>query len=92
MMYRDQASYAAEQISELTKILTLLRTFSLVSEPGERDLVIMKHRIGVEWPNNVTSTEEISMTVYGDAYGHSAMAKMVGYPAAIAAKMIMDGE
>ncbi|XP_033646696.1 alpha-aminoadipic semialdehyde synthase, mitochondrial-like isoform X1 [Asterias rubens] len=61
-------------------------------ENGERDLVIMKHRIGVEWPDKITSTEEISMTVYGDAYGHSAMAKMVGYPAAIAAKMIMDGE
>ena len=54
--------------------------------------MIMKHRIGVEWPDKITSTEEISMTVYGDAYGHSAMAKMVGYPAAIAAKMIMDGE
>lgn len=30
--------------------------------------------------------------VYGDINGHSAMAKTVGYPAAIAAKMILDGK
>ncbi|XP_038067093.1 alpha-aminoadipic semialdehyde synthase, mitochondrial-like isoform X1 [Patiria miniata] len=77
---------------------TLLETLSAYLshvqgyQNGERDLVIMKHRIGVEWPDKMTSTEEVSMTVYGDAYGHSAMAKMVGYPTAIAAKMIMDGE
>lgn len=32
------------------------------------------------------------MVVYGDVNGYSAMAKTVGYPTAIATKMILDGE
>ncbi|XP_022109027.1 alpha-aminoadipic semialdehyde synthase, mitochondrial-like isoform X2 [Acanthaster planci] len=82
-------------VNKQNSLLDTLSTYlshTLAYENGERDLVIMKHRIGVEWPNKITSTEEISLTVYGDAYGYSAMAKMVGYPTAIAAKMIMDGE
>lgn len=37
----------------------------------------------------------INFVCYGQPYssdGHSAMAKTVGFPAAIAAKMIVDGE
>ena len=34
----------------------------------------------------------VNFVVYGDIDGHSAMAKTVGYPAAIAAKMILDGK
>ncbi|XP_072178275.1 alpha-aminoadipic semialdehyde synthase, mitochondrial-like [Diadema setosum] len=59
---------------------------------GERDLVIMRNVVGVEWPDGSKTQEEIGLTVYGDPYGLSAMARTVGYPAAIVTKMILDGE
>lgn len=59
---------------------------------GERDLVIMRNLIGVDWPDGSQTHEEIGLTVYGEPYGLSAMARTVGYPAAIAAKMVLDGE
>lgn len=36
--------------------------------------------------------KHMSMVVYGDPNGFSAMAKTVGYPAAIAARLILDGQ
>lgn len=59
---------------------------------GERDLVIMRHQVGVENPDKSTGMEEVSLTIYGEPYGFSAMAKSVGYPTAIAARMLLDGE
>ena len=62
------------------------------SEEGERDLVIMRNLVGVEWQDGSQTHEEVGLTVYGEPYGLSAMAKTVGYPAAIGAKMILDGK
>ncbi|KAJ8920057.1 hypothetical protein NQ315_011711 [Exocentrus adspersus] len=58
----------------------------------ERDIVILRHDVGILWPDNRKEMRGINLVVYGDADGHSAMAKTVGYPTAIAAKMILDGE
>ncbi|XP_030856176.1 alpha-aminoadipic semialdehyde synthase, mitochondrial [Strongylocentrotus purpuratus] len=59
---------------------------------GERDLVIMRNVIGVDWPDGTQTHEEIGLTVYGEPNGLSAMAMTVGYPVAIAAKMVLEGE
>ncbi|XP_018335117.1 alpha-aminoadipic semialdehyde synthase, mitochondrial-like [Agrilus planipennis] len=64
----------------------------LLSEKDERDLVILRHDIGIVWPDNRKEVKGINLVVYGDASEHSAMAKTVGYPAAIATRMILDGE
>lgn len=64
----------------------------LAYEPGERDLVIMRHDIGIQWHDHKEEVRHINMVNYGDPNGYSAMAKTVGYPAAIAAKMILQGE
>lgn len=58
----------------------------------ERDLVIMRHQVGIENPDRSTGMEEVSLTIYGDPHGLSAMAKSVGYPTAIAARMLLDDE
>lgn len=58
----------------------------------ERDLVILRHEIGIQWPNHKREERSINMVVYGDPKGHSAMARSVGFPAAIAVKMLLDGE
>lgn len=60
--------------------------------PNERDLVVLRHDVGIAWPDNKKEIRGINFVVYGDVTGHSAMAKTVGFPAAIATKMILDGE
>lgn len=53
-------------------------------------MIILRHTFGITWPDNKKEVRGINLVVYGDAT-YSAMAKTVGYPAAIAAKMILDG-
>lgn len=59
---------------------------------GERDMILMQHDIGVQWLDGSTEKREISLVVYGDVNGYSAMAKTVGLPTGIATKMVLEGE
>ncbi|XP_069485193.1 alpha-aminoadipic semialdehyde synthase, mitochondrial [Ambystoma mexicanum] len=60
--------------------------------PGERDMIVMRNDIGIRHPSGHLEVKNISLVVYGDVNGYSAMAKTVGFPTAIAAKMVLDGE
>ncbi|XP_042323447.1 alpha-aminoadipic semialdehyde synthase, mitochondrial isoform X1 [Sceloporus undulatus] len=60
--------------------------------PGERDMIVMRNEIGLKHPSGHLEDKYVSLVVYGDDKGYSAMAKTVGYPTAIAAKMVLDGE
>lgn len=66
----------------------------LAYEPHERDLVILRHDFIIRWQDGSREERGINFVVYGQpaSTGHSAMALTVGFPAAIAAKMIVDGE
>lgn len=55
-------------------------------------MIILRHDFGIEWPDNKKEHRGINFVVYGDVNGYSAMAKTVGYPAAIATKMVLDGK
>ena len=85
------------QVDPVLKLYTPLDTLShylskkLVFERNERDLVILRHDIRIRWPDGRLELRGINMVTYGDVKGHSAMARTVGYPTAIAAKMILDG-
>ena len=59
--------------------------------PGERDMLVMQHEFVVEYPDR---TEKIASTMvdYGIPTGDSSMSRLVGLPAAIAARMILQGE
>lgn len=59
--------------------------------PGERDVLIMRHDVGVEWSNRQEETIHVNFVIYGNPTGYSAMAATVGYPTAIAAKMVLEG-
>ncbi|XP_061496112.1 alpha-aminoadipic semialdehyde synthase, mitochondrial isoform X1 [Rhineura floridana] len=59
---------------------------------GECDMIIMRNEIGIRHPSGHLEDKYINLVVYGDDKGYSAMAKTVGYPTAIAAKMVLDGE
>jgi saccharopine dehydrogenase-like NADP-dependent oxidoreductase len=60
-------------------------------EPGERDMLIMQHEFVAEYPDR---KEAITATMidYGIPHGDTSMARTVGLPAAIAAKLILQGE
>uniref|UniRef100_A0A8C0C047 Alpha-aminoadipic semialdehyde synthase, mitochondrial n=1 Tax=Buteo japonicus TaxID=224669 RepID=A0A8C0C047_9AVES len=59
---------------------------------GERDMIVMRNEIGLRHPSGHLEDKFVDLVVYGDNKGYSAMAKTVGYPTAIAAKMVLDGE
>jgi len=72
--------------------MTYFLSKKLAYKANERDLIIMRHDIGIEWPDGTQELRNINLVVYGDPNGDSAMAKTVGYPAGIAAKMVLNGE
>ncbi|GFU12522.1 hypothetical protein NPIL_661271 [Nephila pilipes] len=72
--------------------LTHFLANKLAIQKGERDVIILRHNIGIQWPDNKNEMRQIDFVVYGDKDGYSAMAKTVGYPAAIATKMVMENE
>ncbi len=57
---------------------------------GERDMLILAHEFIAEFPDR---TEKITSTMidYGIPHGHSSMSRTVGLPAAIGARMILEG-
>lgn len=55
----------------------------------------MRHELIVRWSDGRREEKGINFVVYGQPAnkgGHSAMAVTVGFPAAIATKMLLDGE
>lgn len=56
---------------------------------------MLRHELKIRWNNGDIEEKGINFVVYGQSAnenGHSAMAVTVGFPAAIAAKMVLDGE
>ncbi|KAH9512582.1 hypothetical protein Btru_038850, partial [Bulinus truncatus] len=64
----------------------------LAYAPNERDLILMRHDIGIQWGDGKKEKRSIDLVSYGDVGGFSAMAKTVGLPTGIAARMILTGE
>ncbi|OZJ02038.1 hypothetical protein BZG36_05085 [Bifiguratus adelaidae] len=59
--------------------------------PGERDLVLLQHRVEVSLANGENETRTSTLIGYGIPDGDSAMAKTVGVPCGIASMLILDG-
>jgi saccharopine dehydrogenase-like NADP-dependent oxidoreductase len=60
-------------------------------KPGERDMLIMQHEFVAEYPGR---KEAITATMidYGIPHGDTSMARTVGLPAAVAVRLILQGE
>lgn len=72
-------------------ILTARMLLKMSYAPGERDLLIMQHEFAAEFPDHkeaITST----MIDYGIPFGDTSMSRTVGLPAAIAVRLILQGE
>lgn len=60
--------------------------------PGGRDMVVLSHELKVRYPDDGNRKERVTSTLvhYGEPDGMTAMAKTVGLPAAIAARLLMN--
>jgi hypothetical protein len=84
----------AEPVPEKTTLLDVLADQMLEKMPyqeRERDMVILVHEFEVDYPDHA---EAISATLidFGHPDGETAMARTVGLPAAVGARMILEGE
>ncbi len=73
-------------------VATLL-TERMAYAEGERDMLLMKHDFVASYPKT-GETESITSTMlaYGEPGGDSAMARTVGLPAAIGARLVLEGK
>lgn len=78
--------------ARVSRALIAPLSLSPCSDKGERDMIIMRNDVGIRHPTGELETKHISLVVYGEPGGFSAMAKTVGYPAAIAARMVLEGQ
>jgi saccharopine dehydrogenase (NADP+, L-glutamate forming) len=72
------------------EVLQYLLEKTLVLTPADKDMIVMLHEIEFE-KNGKTHLHKSSLVVIGDDNIHTAMAKTVGLPLAIAATKILDG-
>lgn len=72
-------------------ILASILEEKLQYAPGERDMIILKHEFLAEYEDH---REEITSLLidYGIPNGDTSMARTVGLPAAIGAKLILEGK
>lgn len=71
-------------------ILQFLLETKWVMQPKDKDMIVMLHEIEYEM-NGIHKKIESSLIVKGEDSLHTAMAKTVGMPLGIAAKLILNG-
>lgn len=84
----------AEPVPDKTTLLDVLADQMLEKMPyreGERDMVILVHEFDVDYADR---EEAIDATLidFGEPDGDTAMARTVGLPAAVGARMILEGK
>ncbi|CCD27460.1 saccharopine dehydrogenase (NADP+, L-glutamate-forming) NDAI_0K02690 [Naumovozyma dairenensis CBS 421] len=60
-------------------------------EEGERDMVVLQHKFGIEWADGTTETRTSTLVDYGKVGGYSSMAATVGLPVSIATRFTLNG-
>jgi saccharopine dehydrogenase-like NADP-dependent oxidoreductase len=74
-------------------VLVKLLNEKLQLPEGDRDVVILHHEIEAVYPGREKKEKTISTLVeFGKPYEHTAIAKTVGLPAAIAVKLVLSGQ
>ncbi|XP_019605616.2 alpha-aminoadipic semialdehyde synthase, mitochondrial isoform X5 [Rhinolophus sinicus] len=88
LLGNEQVPRAESVVDALSKHLAMKLSYG----PGEKDMIVMRDSFGIRHPSGHLENKTIDLVVYGDVRGFSAMAKTVGLPTAMAAKMLLDGE
>ena len=81
------------EIGSPLDILTARMLEKMPYQPGERDMIILRHEFLAECPKE-NRKEAITSTLidFGIPYGDSSMSRTVGLPAAIGTKFILTGK
>lgn len=61
-------------------------------EPGERDMAMLQYQLDARFPDEHREEIRGGIALCGDAWGDTAMSRLVSLPAAIAARTILEGE
>ena len=59
--------------------------------PGERDMIVMQHDLGVVSSDGRHERHQSQLIAYGDPDGFTALSRTVSWPAAIAVKLLLEG-
>ncbi len=59
--------------------------------PGERDMIVLQHEFLIRYPDGRLERRTSTLVDYGLPDGDSSMSRTVGLPAAIAARMVLEG-
>lgn len=73
-------------------LLTTVMLARMQYAKGERDLIILVHHFDASYPDGRTEHLTSTLIAFGETDGHSAMARTVSLPAAIAVDLILRGE
>eukprot|EP00931_Biecheleriopsis_adriatica_P048173 TRINITY_DN27833_c0_g1_i1.p1 TRINITY_DN27833_c0_g1~~TRINITY_DN27833_c0_g1_i1.p1 ORF type:complete len:1140 (+),score=250.85 TRINITY_DN27833_c0_g1_i1:57-3422(+) len=76
--------------SPIDVVAKLLQRPETAFQPGERDMVIMRHELDVRRQDGQLERHVSTLVEYGEPNGTTAMAKTVGVTAAICAQLILD--
>ncbi len=89
-LFSDEALPAGA--SDPLTYLNVLMLRKLSMQPNDRDMVVMNHEFTAEFPGGKSERITSTLLDYGIRGGHTSVARTVALPAAIAAKMILDGK
>lgn len=88
----SQRALPAGPIAPLDILVQRLETL-LQYRPWERDMIVLRHEFLADWGERRPQERIIAQLVdYGVPDGDSAMSRTVSLPAAIAARLLVDGE
>ena len=86
----DEKPLPASEISPLDALVEVFLE-KLQYAPGERDMVVLHHEFKAEYPNRKEKVTS-SLIDFGIPHGDTSMARTVGLPAAVAAKLMLQGK
>jgi len=88
-LFSEEKTEVADETAAAAMVELLNRKLRLTSE--DRDMVILQHVFEVRYPSEGDRKERIVATLvaYGEPGGFTAMARTVGLPAAIGAKLML---
>jgi saccharopine dehydrogenase-like NADP-dependent oxidoreductase len=62
----------------------------MMYKPGERDMIVMEHRLNVAFPDGHTEEITSTLTTTGEPWGDSAMSRTVALPIAVATRLVLN--
>jgi len=87
----EAAPIPAEARSPADVLQFLLET-RLAMQPADKDMIVMQHEISFTTPAGTTRKEQSTLVVKGEDNLSTAMARTVGLPLGIAAKLLLEGK